>query len=183
MSTDSAELSQALRSISNIDTQVSSISDHVNLLVSGIKSDNIPDRLGSIEGAKLNVSAAYAVASLFYVLQNLQGQTSEKFPIQSELARIKDHVKKINEVASSGTTPVSNRSVVVDKEASRRVIAHHLTSTGTSAGSSGGGSSNSTSAHDTTAKKEKGRLSSVDESESSTGNSNSNQKKKKTKRN
>ena len=143
--------SQVLKSISLLDVQLAKCSKSADQLRSALRSNEVADRLASVEGAKLNVAVAFAIASLFYVSQNLHGKTGDaNKPIQSELARIKDHVKQINAHAAeavaddaAATAAIAagaggdedcaaaatvGPAVHVNKEASKRIISHHLSS-------------------------------------------------------
>ncbi len=134
MSKDNADLQRVLVSVAQVETQLKTLGENVNKLSSSIRSGEVGTKLDPIEGAKLNVTAAYAVASLFYILQNLQGQTSDMFPIQTELARIKGHVQKINDHSKAATAKSTSvaapaPAVKLNKDAATRVISHHLSST------------------------------------------------------
>jgi hypothetical protein len=54
--------------------------------------------LSPLEDAKLSVSLAYSVASLFFTLQNASGIDATKHQIQSELSGIKSYVMKLQEL-------------------------------------------------------------------------------------
>jgi hypothetical protein len=130
--------------MAHVDAQLDKVASCANKLEAGIRSSEVADRLAPVEGAKLDVAVAYSIASLFYVMQNIQGQTGDKFPIQSELARIKEHVKQINAHAAATTAAAGGAATTasssaagasaaapaaqLNKEASKRVISHHLSS-------------------------------------------------------
>jgi len=61
--------------------------------------EDISEELNHLDGAKLNVSLAFGVASLYYTLLNVKGGESADHPVHSELNRIKKHVQKLNEIS------------------------------------------------------------------------------------
>lgn len=97
--------------------------------------------LSPIESAKLNVSLAYAVASLFYTATNATTKPTKKdHTIQADLSRIKQFVGKVNQLeakakedksASSEQQPIAapvekKRKIVINKAASKRIVKHQL---------------------------------------------------------
>lgn len=51
--------------------------------------DTVVKSVDSIEAAKLDVTLAYGLASLYYILLNSKGQNSSDHPVKEELGRIK----------------------------------------------------------------------------------------------
>jgi hypothetical protein len=80
--------------------------------------------LSSHEAAKLRVSLAYTLASLYFIMKNVQGggSTSDE-GITMEINRIKGYVVKLNSVSKEST---SSQSAKLDSRASKRMIEHHL---------------------------------------------------------
>lgn len=78
------------------------------------------DNLSHSESAKLQVSLAYTLASLYYVLMKATGKdiTADR-DISSEISRIKQYVVKLN-------TQANSRKTTLNVPGTKRTIAHHL---------------------------------------------------------
>lgn len=80
--------------------------------------DSCLESLTAAEAAKLQVSLAYTLASIFYVLIKVSGSdTVADRDISSEINRIKQYVLKLNN---------TERKTTVNVQATKRTIAHHL---------------------------------------------------------
>lgn len=91
------------------------------------------DQLTSIEKAKLDVGVAYSLASLLYMTLKSQGVPATSHPIKDDLNRIKKYVEKIKEMEQQSTAgsadATSERKVVVNSTAAKRVVSHQIGST------------------------------------------------------
>ena len=64
--------------------------------------DECAAELSPLEEAKMSVSLAYSVASLYFSLQNAKGEDAAQHPIQKELSGIRGYVKQIQELSKAG---------------------------------------------------------------------------------
>jgi hypothetical protein len=79
------------------------------------------------EAASAEIAFAYSLAILYHTSLNLKGGVAPTHPIFLELQRIQQHIGRLVEAkqALENKKP-PKRKIVVDKEASRRVIMHKL---------------------------------------------------------
>ena len=85
--------------------------------------DTVANSVDNLEAAKLDVTLAYGLASLYYILLNSKGKNSTDHPVKEELGRIKKYVDRIKAIEN----PQSNkRKLVVDQAAAARMIQHEL---------------------------------------------------------
>lgn len=75
------------------------------------------------EAASAEIAFAYSLAILFHTVLNLKGGAHPSHPIFDELKRIQSHISRLVESRKAGT---KKRKIVVDREASRRIIMHKL---------------------------------------------------------
>jgi len=71
--------------------------------------DDCAAALSPLEEAKLSVSLAYSVASLYFTLQNAKGEDTSQHPIQTELNGIRGYVKQIQELSKAETGADKNK--------------------------------------------------------------------------
>ena len=78
------------------------------------------EELSAGEAAKLHISLAYTLASLYYTLINSSGNNmSEHNNIMDEMERIKQYVAKISKMPAVKPSQI-------DRKAAKRMIDHHL---------------------------------------------------------
>lgn len=105
----------------------------------GENIDDVCQSLSDVEAAKLNISLAYAVATLFYSSTNATTKpTDGSHPVQKDLSRIKQFVGKLKQIETiakekniipdkSIQQPAEKkRKVVLNKSATARMIQHQL---------------------------------------------------------
>lgn len=92
------------------------------LQIQDLKS--LQEKLCDLESATLQVSLAYSLAVLYLASQNLQGGPRPDHAIFQEIARIQSYTRKISQ--AKNPAPIKKRSIVVDREAARRVIRQSL---------------------------------------------------------
>lgn len=100
------------------------VDDNVNILSSKESVDKVTETLRPLESAKLRVSLAYGIASLQFILLQLQGEETLGHPVHDQLTRIKGYVGTIKELES--TTPAKNPKLSIDKDATQRLIQFEL---------------------------------------------------------
>mmetsp|Transcript_69351 Transcript_69351/g.136094 ORF Transcript_69351/g.136094 Transcript_69351/m.136094 type:complete len:109 (+) Transcript_69351:52-378(+) len=84
--------------------------------------DETMNKLDRNEAAKLNVSIAYTLASLYYISIKTSGDMEDKSGnISEELSRIKSYVAKVNSQADN-----SAKKSRLDSGAAKRMINHQL---------------------------------------------------------
>lgn len=67
--------SKAISSMENVEKSLLHISDVVEKMkASGHSLETVSERASDLEFAKLNVSLAFGIASLYYILNNVKGQ-------------------------------------------------------------------------------------------------------------
>ena len=82
--------------------------------------DELCEQLRPLESAKLKVSMAYALASLQFILLQLQNTDTKHHPIHDDLSRIRESVQTINELEKQ------KQRMVVDEAAVARMIQFEL---------------------------------------------------------
>ena len=82
--------------------------------------DELCEELRPLESAKLKVSMAYSLASLQFILLQLQGTDTQYHPIHDDLSRIRDSVQTINDLEKR------KQKMVIDEEATARMIQFEL---------------------------------------------------------
>eukprot|EP01112_Ceratiomyxa_fruticulosa_P004503 TRINITY_DN1503_c0_g1_i1.p1 TRINITY_DN1503_c0_g1~~TRINITY_DN1503_c0_g1_i1.p1 ORF type:complete len:211 (-),score=44.87 TRINITY_DN1503_c0_g1_i1:106-738(-) len=76
-------------------------------------------QLEPLDCAKLNVTMAYAINTLFYMYLKTQGIETEDHPVKSELERVRNYIKKIKDISSAPT-------IRLNTGAANRFIKHAL---------------------------------------------------------
>ena len=82
--------------------------------------DELCEQLRPLESAKLKVSMAYALASLQFILLQLQSTDTKHHPIHDDLSRIRESVQTINDLEKQ------KQRIVVDEAAAARMIQFEL---------------------------------------------------------
>ena len=117
----------ALKSVSDVAASIRSIGNQIDILTSKGNLMECNGKLSTIESAKLDVSTAYTLATLYFMYLKLHGvpTTTENHPIHTELNRIKTYVEKVNKAASTITKPV-HKPASIDTQAAKRMINFEL---------------------------------------------------------
>ncbi|GJQ12248.1 hypothetical protein GpartN1_g4039.t1 [Galdieria partita] len=76
-----------------------------------------------LERAKANLNMAYMCAALFFMLLRTHGLDTAEHPVMEELRRIKERFELLSSLTGEG----DRRSLVVDSEATGRILAATLT--------------------------------------------------------
>ncbi len=85
--------------------------DSATLCLEDCAAEDVTDNLLPIEDAKLNVSLAYSAASLFYMLQNVEGKDGTTHQIYtSELSEIRSYVSKLKKIEADAKTKSTNEN-------------------------------------------------------------------------
>eukprot|EP01126_Amoeba_proteus_P020834 TRINITY_DN2114_c0_g2_i1.p1 TRINITY_DN2114_c0_g2~~TRINITY_DN2114_c0_g2_i1.p1 ORF type:complete len:161 (-),score=39.38 TRINITY_DN2114_c0_g2_i1:95-577(-) len=107
----------------NIQTFETKLQELENLLQPFFEVE-MNERLSSMaphDAARMNITIAYALNSLFYMYLKTQGISPADHPVSGELERIKEYIIKLKE-----SQETSGPSVIVNTAASKRVIAHGI---------------------------------------------------------
>ena len=93
----------------------------------GVDFKTLRESVKPYEAASAEIAFAYSLAILYHSALNLKGGMAPTHPIFQELQRIQQHIGRLVEAkqAAENTKP-PKRKIVVNKEASRRVIMHKL---------------------------------------------------------
>lgn len=96
--------------------------------ISSSDFDDLNAHLSCIESAKLNISMAFGIASVYYALTRTQGSCNDtgkrsEHPIQLELTRIKEYVARIQKIEKDLE---QKQALTLDKGAATRMIMHSL---------------------------------------------------------
>ena len=105
-------LLQISKALKDIDTSVQQ--------VAGADLD-IEKDLNKLGQAHHHLSLCYSLCGLFWIKLQLNGQDTKEHPVAKEMARLKIHMDRLQEIERS----LEKRNLVIDKEASQRIIAHH----------------------------------------------------------
>ena len=114
----------ALEPLNNYNDQYQTINNN-NYDTAGLL-DDLTDKLNSVENAKLNVSLAYTLGSLYFTLLRSKGKLTEKHNIKDELMRIKKHVEKIKAVEQDIKSVEVKGKLIIDSSAAKRIVSHEL---------------------------------------------------------
>ncbi|KAJ3447580.1 sun-cor steroid hormone receptor co-repressor [Anaeramoeba flamelloides] len=79
----------------------------------------ITENLEPLEQAKLNMSIAYTINSLYFMYLKTQGIDPKKHPVKKELERVKLYIKKIKDITElqkSGLSSQNSSSQSISKE-------------------------------------------------------------------
>ncbi|KZO92746.1 hypothetical protein CALVIDRAFT_540631 [Calocera viscosa TUFC12733] len=80
-------------------------------------------QLDLLQGAKLEVSLAYAIHDLLWMYLKCKGVDANEHPVARELSRLKAYFRKIKD---SENPPAPQRQLALDKNAASRFINHAL---------------------------------------------------------
>lgn len=105
-----------LEKLLELEDSVEDLESHLDQLLETDFSEQLGD-LSELEGAKLNVTLAYAIAVVFYIYLRTTGTNPKEHPVKGELDRIKNYFRKIS--TAEGSYKPSMR---IDKESSKRFI-------------------------------------------------------------
>lgn len=119
-------INNLVAAVRKIDVPIDALLDHEFL--------ELCESLQSMEKAKLFVSLAYVLSTLYFLLLKSRGANATESSIHSELARIKKYVEKVNKAAADGGTVKDKESVesgsarilTVDKMAAKRIVHNEL---------------------------------------------------------
>ena len=93
----------------------------------GVDFKSLRESVNPYEAASAEIAFAYSLAILYHSALNLKGGVASTHPIFQELQRIQQHIGRLVEAKQAGENKKPpKRKIVVDKEASRRVIMHKL---------------------------------------------------------
>ncbi|KAM9946739.1 hypothetical protein ACTFIY_002671 [Dictyostelium cf. discoideum] len=84
--------------------------------------------LTPIENAKLNITVAYALNSLFFMYLQTQGVSPHDHPVKTELDRIKPYILKLKNLTNENSNNTEENKPKVDSEAVKRMISNTLSS-------------------------------------------------------
>ena len=112
--------------ITDVAGSIKAIGSQIDLLTSKGNIQECNEKLSSIESAKLGVSTAYTLATLYFMYLKLHGipTTNDNHPIHSELNRIKTYVEKVNK--ADITKRNKRNTVSIDSKAAKRIINFEL---------------------------------------------------------
>lgn len=80
------------------------------------------NKLEALESAKLDLTATYAINSLFWIYLVTQGVNATDHPVKHELDRIKKYMTKVRDTEAK----VKGASMKLDKQAAKRFVASAL---------------------------------------------------------
>jgi len=110
------------KSLDNFDRALTCIKDYVAPL-KGKSKEDILERVGRQEGAKLNTALAYSLCSLFYMYLKTQGVNVRNHPVRGQLVRVQEYFKKLKNVTEGKPVDyIGMRKMKVDQTAARRFV-------------------------------------------------------------
>ncbi|KAJ1415680.1 hypothetical protein B484DRAFT_454482 [Ochromonadaceae sp. CCMP2298] len=119
MDTDASQIrSDVLASANNVGSQLDKIKERLDS-ISPAALDECCDMLRPDEAAKLRVSLAYTLLSLYSVGMNTSGNAEAGSDIGNEMQRVKAAVVRLNKAAEAP-------KLQLDKKAAKRMISHAL---------------------------------------------------------
>lgn len=118
---------EAITCLEDLHHNLGTVSNNIDKITACSSSvTKIEDKLSSIEAAKLDVSLAFAAASLYYVLLSANGASpaESNHPVLDEISRIKEYVQKLKTVEDELKQP--SVAMKIDKEAAGRFIKRNI---------------------------------------------------------
>ena len=100
--------------LENIDKCLSQLTSH--------SFEETCEKLSPLESAKLKISLAYGLASLQYIILQLENKNDDIQLIKDEISRVKDYVQNVNELEKQ----VPARKVVIDDVTASRIVQFEL---------------------------------------------------------
>lgn len=118
-----SSVTELKESLANVKSQVAVV-DKLNSLT------DMDATLGLKSSAELNISLAFAISSMYFMMMKTKGISTANHPIKEDLARIKQYVGKIRKLDtdSNGDSAAKKRKITVDSEAAKPVVQHELAS-------------------------------------------------------
>lgn len=95
--------------------------------------------MSPLETARLNVTCAYTLNTLFFIYLKTQGISTSDHPVKQELERVRQYLKKVKGLTSQAEEQKAN--VRLNAEAAKRFITHALNDTSVPAEAADGASS------------------------------------------
>ncbi|KAG8469080.1 hypothetical protein KFE25_007598 [Diacronema lutheri] len=80
--------------------------------------------MSALETARLNVTCAYTLNTLFFIYLKTQGVSTSDHPVKQELDRVRQYLKKVKGMSSDAEQQKAN--VRLNAEAAKRFITHAL---------------------------------------------------------
>eukprot|EP00966_Prymnesium_polylepis_P138009 3188783-Prymnesium_polylepis.1 len=113
--------------VSNFDTAVTNIEELVGRLRKANWSE-LCRGLGPLESARMHLMVAYTVNTLFYMYLKANGVSPAGHPVQGELERIKNYIKKLKMVSQEREkrSQGEQRQLVLNQDAAARFITSAL---------------------------------------------------------
>ncbi|KAK6180986.1 hypothetical protein SNE40_008939 [Patella caerulea] len=98
-----------------LDTSLTGLESSLEPLLKTSLSE-MSSKLEPLDCAKMDLVAAYAINSLFWVYLNVNGINPKEHPIKQELDRIRGYMSRVKEIQDKAKAPK------LDKEASKRFV-------------------------------------------------------------
>jgi exosome complex protein LRP1 len=129
------EFDLALR---DVEQQVGALTEH--------DWSTLTEGLSPLETARLNVTSAYALNTLFFIYLKTQGVMTSEHPVKQELERVRTYLQKAK--SASGQADEHKAQSRLNTDAAKRFIAHALSGEPAKAGEGGAAGSASGSKGD-----------------------------------
>ncbi|OLP95035.1 Nuclear nucleic acid-binding protein C1D [Symbiodinium microadriaticum] len=110
--------------VAAVQSSLSAVESHLAPLLAKNPKE-VARHLGALENAELQVSLAYAAASLYFCHLLSQGVDPSDHPIRQELDRIQLYFKKVRATADEAAEKEASRDRIrVDVDAAKRIVHH-----------------------------------------------------------
>ena len=119
------EFDLALR---EVEQQVGALTEH--------EWSALTEGLSPLETARLNVTSAYALNTLYFIYLKTQGVVTSEHPVKQELERVRTYLKKAK--SASGQAETHKAQARLNTDAAKRFIAHALGGEPAKGGEDGG---------------------------------------------
>eukprot|EP00761_Pharyngomonas_kirbyi_P012269 gb/GECH01012296.1/.p1 GENE.gb/GECH01012296.1/~~gb/GECH01012296.1/.p1 ORF type:complete len:169 (+),score=33.52 gb/GECH01012296.1/:1-507(+) len=125
MSVSAGDLPKGVnKEIETFKRALSDIEEHIQPFLKQNLTE-LSDNLDPLKRAKLHVTMAYTVNTLFFMYLRTQGIDPKDHPVSSEIERVKSYMQKVGKAEDNLN---AKRSLYVDKEAAGRIIKHAMNS-------------------------------------------------------
>ncbi|XP_059164361.1 nuclear nucleic acid-binding protein C1D-like [Physella acuta] len=102
--------SEIKENIASFDTHLSELEAELKPLLS-INRNELTDKLEPIDAAKVDLVAAYAINSLFWMYMNVCGLNPKEHAVKQELTRIQSYMQRVKEIEDKKKAPKLNKDV------------------------------------------------------------------------
>ncbi|KAH3758159.1 nuclear nucleic acid-binding protein C1D [Pelomyxa schiedti] len=103
--------------LTEVDDTISKLESQLEPLFE-VSLQELKEKLQPVDQAKLHMTLAYAINSLFYMFLKTQGVSTQNHPVVAEMGRIKEYFEKLKDLTNRA------KAARIDQQAAARFIKH-----------------------------------------------------------